>query len=115
MDYQRITVVLLGNATQDATLKTAKESGHHYADFRLAVRNRQGEPTYFSIRCFGKLAEGATAVRKGAKMLVDGELEISSFAGDEGGKRMTFRVIATTYRLLGNGRQTAATEEPAQP
>ena len=49
-----------------------------------------------------------------SKVLVDGELEISSFDGDEGGKRMTFRVIAATYRLLGNGRQTAAAEERAQ-
>ena len=64
MDYQRITAVLLGNATQDAAIKTAKESGNHYADFRLAVRNRQGETSYFPIRCFGKLAEGATAITR---------------------------------------------------
>jgi single-strand DNA-binding protein len=112
MDYQRISAVLLGNATQDAALKTAKASGHSYADFRLGVRNRQGNPTFFPIRSFGKLAEGAPGIKKGAKVLVDGELEISSFAGDEGGKRMMFRVLATTYRLLGNGRQTAAAEEP---
>ena len=99
--------------THDAELKTAKESGHHYADFRLAVRNREGETTYFPIRCFGKLAEGATAIKKGAKVFVDGELEISSFAGDEGGKRMTFRVIATTYRLLGNGRPREGGEATA--
>jgi single-strand DNA-binding protein len=104
MDYQRITAVLLGNTTHDAALKTAKESGHPYADFRLAVRNRQGDTTFFPIRCFGKLAEGVTAIEKGAKVLVDGEVEISSFDGNDGGKRMTFRVIAATYRLLGNAR-----------
>src|SRR6476660_3092548 len=106
MDYQKISAYLIGNATHDAEVKQAKERDTHYGDFRLAVRNRTGETTYFPIRCFGKLADGLTAVRKGAKVFVDGELEITSFAGEEGGKRMTFRVVANTYRILGGGRRT---------
>jgi single stranded DNA-binding protein len=105
MDYQNIHVVLIGNATQDAAVKQAKESGKPYGDFRLAVRNRTGETTYFPIRCFGKLAASVTTIKKGTKLFVEGELEISSFEGAEGGKRMTFRVVATTYRLLGNGHR----------
>ena len=46
MDYQRITATLLGNATQDAALKTAKESGHPYADFRLAVPIGRATPCF---------------------------------------------------------------------
>jgi len=106
MDYQKITVLLIGNATQDAEVKAAKESGKVYGDFRLAVRNRQGETTFFPVRCFGKLAESVTHIKKGAQLFVEGELEISSFEGTEGGKRMTFRVVANTYRLLGNGRRS---------
>ena len=37
MDYQKITVNLIGNATQDGEVKEAKESGNPYGDFRLAV------------------------------------------------------------------------------
>lgn len=37
-------------------------------------------------------------------MFVDGELEIASFAGEEGTKHVTFRIIASTYRILGGGR-----------
>jgi single stranded DNA-binding protein len=106
MDYQKINVVLIGNATQDAAVKQAKESGKAYGDFRLAVRNQQGETTYFPIRCFGKLAESVTAIKKGAKLFVEGELEISAFEGADGGKRMAFRVVVNTYRILGNGRRT---------
>lgn len=118
MDYQKITVVLIGNVTQDAAIKAAKASGKAYGDFRLAVRNRQGESNFFPIRCFGKLAESVTAIKKGAKLFVEGELEISSFEGTEGGKRMTFRVVANTYRILDNGRhpgkdQTATAAEHA--
>ena len=109
MDYQRIAVSLIGNAAHDAEIKQAKESGKPYGDFRLAVRSRNGETVYFPVRCFGKLAGGTQAIRKGTKLFVDGELEISSFTGDEGGKRMTFRVVADTYRILGDRK--GATEE----
>lgn len=108
MDYQKISACLIGNATNDAEIKQAKETNNQYGDFRLAVRNRAGETTYFPVRCFGKLAEGLTAVKKGAKLFVEGELEITSFAGEEGGKRMTFRVLANTYRILGSGRRAEA-------
>ncbi len=69
------------------------------------MRNRKDETTYFPVRCFGKLAESVNNIKKGAKLFVDGELEISSFEGDDGNKRMTFKVIASTYRILGNGRR----------
>lgn len=110
MDFQRITVSLIGNATKDAEVKQAKESHNQYGDVRLAVRNRTGETTFFPIRCFGKLAEGLAAVRKGTKVFVDGDLEIGSFTAEEGGKRMTFRVVANTYRILGGGRQGEAND-----
>lgn len=118
MDYQKITVLLIGNVTQDAAIKAAKASGKTYGDFHLAVRNRQGETTYFPIRCFGKLAESVSAIKKGTKLFVEGELEIAAFEGVEGGKRMTFRVVANTYRILDNGRhrgkdQTATAAEYA--
>lgn len=60
--------------------------------------------------CFGQLAEGLTAIQKGSRVFVAGELESVSFSGDEGEKRMTFRVLANAYRVLGNGRSTAVGE-----
>jgi single-stranded DNA-binding protein len=111
VDYQRIAVSLIGNAARDAEIKQAKESGRQYGDFRLAVRDRNGETVYFPVRCFGKLAEGAKAIRKGTKLFVDGQLEISSFTGDEGGKRMSFRVVADTYRILESRKESP--EEPS--
>ena len=114
VDYQKITAFLIGNATHDAEVKLARDSEHRYGDFRLAVRNRNEVTTYFPVRCFGKLAEGVTAITKGTKLFVDGELEIASFDGEDGNKRMTFRVVANTYRILAGGRKSSSESEVTQ-
>jgi single stranded DNA-binding protein len=115
MDFQRISVSLLGNATKDAAVKAARESGHIYGDFTVAVKDRQTKEThYFPVRCFGKLAESVRNIRKGAKVFVDGELELGAFAGEDGKKQMTFRVLANAYRLFGNKRPAEGDEVPAE-
>ena len=111
MDYHKIAAILIGNATRDAEIKVARDSENRYGDFRLAVRNRSGETQFFPLRCFGKLADGLPGVKKGTKVFVDGELEIASFEGEDGNKRMTFRIVANTYRILSNGRKTDIEQE----
>jgi len=44
------------------------------------VRDRNGETVFFPVRCFGKLAESVVNVRRGSKLFVDGDLEISAYA-----------------------------------
>lgn len=107
LDYQAISVYLIGNATHDGEVKQAKESGNAYGDFRLAVRDRNDETVYFPVRCFGRLGESVINIKKGAKLFVAGELEMGSYADEEGQKRMTFKVVADTYRILNGGRSTA--------
>jgi single-strand DNA-binding protein len=118
MGYQGIAVNLIGNATHDAEIKTAKESGNQDGDFRLAVKNRQSETTYFPVRCFGKLAEGMANIKKGAKLFVTGDLELSTFTNEEGKKQVSFRVLADTYRILDSGRRSevgkASGEQPSK-
>ena len=41
MDFQRISVSLIGNATKDAEVKAARESGNVYGDFTVAVKDRE--------------------------------------------------------------------------
>jgi single-stranded DNA-binding protein len=104
MDFQSITACLIGNATRDAEIKLARDSEHRYGDFRMAVRNHTGETLYFPVRCFGKLAEGVSHIKKGTKLFVQGDLEIASFADSDGDKRMTFRVVASAFHILGPRR-----------
>jgi single-stranded DNA-binding protein len=39
-------------------------------------------------------------VKKGVKVVVDGKLDISEYTDKQGQKRITFRILADTYRLL---------------
>lgn len=99
MDYQRI--ILVGNASRDAQIKKAKEKDTTYADFTLAVGYGKDQPTtFFPVRVFGALAEHCEKIKKGAKLLVDGRLEIAEYTDKNGDKKMTFRVVADTYRHL---------------
>jgi single-stranded DNA-binding protein len=93
----------------------AKESGHLYADFRLAGKNKQRETTFFPVRCFGKLADGASGIKKGTKLFVAGDLELSTFTNEEGKKQVSFRVLADTYRILAQGRHAQEEESHAEP
>jgi len=103
MDYQKL--VLVGNATKDAEVQQPKDKTA-YADFTLAVSRTKEQTTFFPVRVFGKLAETCEMVKKGAKVLVEGRLDISEYTDEEGQKRMTFRVLADTYRLLSKTKKT---------
>ncbi len=75
------------------------------------MRDRNGETVYYPIRCFGKLAESVKNVRRGSRLFIDGDLEISAFTDDEGAKRMNFKVVANTYRIL-DSKQRESEKEP---
>ena len=76
MDYHKI--ILVGNTTKDAEVREG-EGKTAYADLTLAVSRNKEQRTFFPVRLFGKLAEACRDVKKGAKLLVDGRLEISDF------------------------------------
>ena len=97
MDYQKI--ILVGNATAGA--KVEKPEGKTaYADFTVAVSRGREETDFFPVRCFGKLVEGATKIKKGAKVLVEGRVEINRFVPEEGQPRKTIRVKADALRVI---------------
>jgi single-stranded DNA-binding protein len=62
-----------------------------------------------------KLAESVTVIKKGTKLFIQGELEISSFTTAEGNKQMSYRVTAETYRILGHGKQASNGEAVTKP
>jgi len=115
MDYQRIAVFLIGNATRDGRVRRARESGIQYGEFRLAVRQRDGQTVYYPVVCFDGLAGGVAGITKGTKVFVDGDLELSSFVGDDGQMQMSFRVVAHTYRILGAGRRLMENKSEVTP
>jgi single-stranded DNA-binding protein len=53
------------------------------ADFTVAVSRTKDQKTFFPIAVFGKLAGTCDVVKKGAKALLDGQLDISERIGNE--------------------------------
>jgi single-strand DNA-binding protein len=98
MDYSKLIIV--GNLTRDAEVKQAKDSEIRYADFTVAVGRKKDETTFYPVRAFGKLGESCTILKKGDRALVEGEFEVSQYADENGERRMTYRVVANTYRKL---------------
>ena len=80
MDYQKL--ILVGNTTKNAEVKQA-EGKTAYADFVLVVSRTKEQKTFFPVRVFGKLAETCGMVKKGAKVLVEGKLDISEYTDKE--------------------------------
>jgi len=88
MDYQR--VILLGNATDQAEVKEAK-NGKPYALFTVAVGKGKDESIFFPVTLFGESAPLAgEMLSKGTRVLVEGTLEFDR----DGGRP---RVLARTF------------------
>lgn len=98
MDYTKLIIV--GNLIRDAEVKQAKDSEAKYADFTVAVSRKEGEKTFYPVRAFGKLGESCDMLKKGDRVLVEGEFEVSTYADENGDRKMAFRVVADTYRKL---------------
>ncbi|MFQ5850977.1 MAG: single-stranded DNA-binding protein [Candidatus Binatia bacterium] len=96
MNYQKI--ILVGNATDAA--KVAKPEGKTaYADVTVAVNRSHEEADFFPVRAFGKLVDVVAKIEKGAKVLVEGRVQIDRYSPEEGETRTTVRVLADTIRL----------------
>lgn len=94
-------VTLVGNLTQDPTLKTIK-TGNSLVSVGLAVsrrwRNKQDqweeETSFFDVTAWGELAENmAASLSKGNKVIVSGRLEQQTWEKD-GQKHSKVVVIA---------------------
>jgi single-strand DNA-binding protein len=86
--------------TDDPELRFS-QAGKPYATFKLAVKpyvagaSEQPEPVYYSVVCFGSLAENVSEqCTKGQRMVVTGRLEEDTWTGRDGNERVTLKVIA---------------------
>jgi single-strand DNA-binding protein len=91
---------LVGNVTDDPVLRFSA-TGKAWATFRLAVKpylagaGEQPEPVYYSVVCFGSLAENVCkAFSRGTRVVVSGRLEEDSWTGRDGVERVGMKLIA---------------------
>ena len=107
-------VVLIGRLTRDPDLKYLPGTGTAVATFTLAVDRElskekkqemesKGQPTadFINIIVWGKLGENcANHLAKGLKVAVQGRIQSRSWEAEDGSRRYTTEVVATSVEFL---------------
>lgn len=107
-------VVLVGNLGRDPEMRYS-QNGTPITNFSIAVNRRrrgqdgnlQDETDWYRVTLFRFQAENAAEwLKKGSKVLVEGQLQISRFTGQDGIERTSVDVIADNFMNL-TGRDEA--------
>lgn len=102
-------VILVGNLGRDPEMRYLP-SGDPVVNFTMAVnRRRRGndgnwadETDWFRVNCFRRNAEIADQyLRKGSQVLVDGQLQIRQYTGNDGVERTSVEVNCDNFTMLG--------------
>lgn len=99
-------VVIVGRLTRDAECRYTK-GDRAVANFGVCWNNRRkdakgdwaDEPHYFDVTAWGKYAEDAR-LRKGARVMVEGDLRLEQWEAADGTKRSRVRINAESVSLL---------------
>jgi single-strand DNA-binding protein len=115
-------VFLMGNLTRDPELRYVP-SGTAVANFTVAVSRaykaasgeKKEDVSFIRVVIWGKMAEVCGEyLSKGRPVLVEGRLQSRSWEGQDGQKKNTMEVIATSVQFLGaRGDKKTAGAEPA--
>lgn len=93
-------IILMGRLTRDPEVRYGGQSNTAIARFSIAVDRRfkrDGQPTadFFECSAFGKLGEFVERyLRKGTKILLDGEMQNNNYQNKDGQMVYSMRVIA---------------------
>jgi single-strand DNA-binding protein len=119
------SITVVGNLGADPRLRTTP-SGTVVTDFRIASTPRRqergtslwadGETMWFRVTCWKQLAEHAAAsLRKGSRVVVSGDLTVSTWTGDDGTPRQALEIRARTVGVdLSRGRVLQERSAPVQ-
>ena len=110
------TIIITGNVVRDndvkdtATTKVLKNT--------LAVKRefKKDETDFVNYVAFGKTAELLEKyTQKGAKLLIQGSLQIGSYEDKEGKKRQTADVIVRNIEFIGGNKQNKESDFLGEP
>lgn len=122
-------IILMGRLTRDPEVRYGGQSNMAIARFSIAVDRRfkrEGQPDadFFNCTAFGKLGEFVEKyLKKGTKIVLDGEMQNDNYTNKEGQMVYGFRVIANSIEFAesknAQGGQTysggAAPQQQAAP
>jgi len=103
-------VVLTGNLTRDPELRSL-QSGMSVCSLRIASNTRrkgasgewEDKPNYFSVTVWGAQGEACSSyLSKGRPVAINGRLDWREWTNQEGQKRQSVEIIASTVQFLGS-------------
>lgn len=103
-------VILMGRLTRDPEVRYGGQSNTAIARFSIAVDRRfkrDGQPTadFFDCTAFGKLGEFVEKyLKKGTKVVLDGELQNNNYENKDGQKVYGMRIIANSIEFAESKR-----------
>lgn len=109
-------VVLVGNLGRDPEMRYS-QNGTPITNFSIAVNRRkrnpdgsqQDETDWYRITFFRQQAEWAAEwLKKGNKVLVDGQLQINRYTGQDGVERTSVDVMGDNFQTLTTRDEQAA-------
>jgi single-strand DNA-binding protein len=98
-------IILRGRITRDPEVRYGGANNTAVARFSIAVDRRfkrEGDPTadFFNITAFGRLGEFAEKyLKKGTKILLDGELRNDNYTNKDGQKVYGMQIIANNIEF----------------
>lgn len=116
MGYSRGTIC--GNVGGPPELRYTP-NGTPVCNFSVAVnRKRKDQETvnWYRVTLFGVTAENADRlITKGERVLVDGEIQLNYFIGNDGQERHSLEIVGGTFLLLGSGPPESGNDRTADP
>ncbi len=92
-------VSLIGRTTRDTEVKVTS-SGHHIANFTLAVRRDRDNADFISCVAFDQRADYiADKIKKGCRIAITGRIQTSSYDGQNGKVYVTQVVVDSVAGL----------------
>ena len=108
-------VMIIGNLGSDPDMRYTP-SGVPVTSFNVAVNrkwkdptgNMQEKTTWFRVTAWRQLAETCSQyLSKGRQVFVEGEVDVSAFAAQDGSPRGSLELTAREVRFLGTGKGDA--------
>lgn len=95
-------IIIIGNLTRDPELRTAmRNEAVSICTFTVAVNRRSGEPDFFRVTAWRKLAENcAKYLSKGRKVCVSGPVSLNMYEGQDGKTRASMEITADEVEFL---------------
>lgn len=114
-------VILMGNLTRDAEMRTTP-NGQSVANFSLAVSRSwkgqdgqtQEQTSFINCVAWGKPGEIiAQYVKKGSPLLVSGRLDQRSYDDKDGNKRTAVEVVVEDFNFVSGGGRDDSMSAPS--